>query len=212
MAQMVEKTDDTDAVLYVFFKDEDDEPVLDESLPLTATLREVRDANPRGPDDLWIDFLVPSMTRLERIELFSVRELPKAELRYWARLDDINPSVIDRELWRQVASAAEVVLWKWGPRIKKVLGTNGFAVNWGGPQWNHTKSDGGVTFYLDGEIADICFERQYQYREELDAMTLMELSTNASVLCDFVEKMTKEIGSVSGNTGSTKFEFWRPEG
>jgi hypothetical protein len=185
----------TDPKLEAFFKDENDEPILRKHLPLTTTLGEVRKANPFGPSDLWIDFHLPGAGRLERIELLSTPKQPGAQLCYHMNIDDVNPLTDDNDSGDQVVSTVQVVIWKWSERIKTALGTDSFAVNWGGPNWKHVQAEGSVMYYLDGEMAYLIFEREHTSWENLDAVTLNELSGRASVLCDILEKMSEEIRS-----------------
>jgi hypothetical protein len=183
----------TDTKLEAFFKNENDDPVLRKPLPLTTTLGEVRKANPFGPGELWIDFHLAGAGRLERIELLSTRNQRGARLSYHMDLDDIIPLTGDSESLGQFRSTVEVVIWKWAERIKTALGTDSFAVNWGGPDAKHVRADGSVMYYLDGRMAYLVFEREHKSRKDLDAVTLNELSGRASVLCDLLEKMSEEI-------------------
>jgi len=183
----------TDPKLEAFFKDENDNPVLRKHLPLTTTLGEVRKANPFGPGDLWIDFHPSTAGRLERIELFSTRTQRGARLGYYMNLDDIIPLTGENESLDPLRSTVEVVIWEWGERIKTALGTDSFAVIWGGPNEKYVRADGSVVYYLDDRMADLVFEREHKSRKDLDAVTLNELSGRASVLCDLLEKMCEEI-------------------
>ena len=108
-------------------------------------------------------------------------------------LDDIVPLRSDNASLNRLRSTVEVVIWEWGERIKTALGTDSFAVNWGGPDAKYVQADGSVMYYLDKRMAYLIFEREHKSRKELDSVTLNELSTRASVLCDFVEKMSDEI-------------------
>lgn len=193
MSKATKQVVGTDTKLEAFFKDENDDPVLRKPLLLTTTLGEVRKANPFGPGELWIDFHLAGAGRLERIELFSTRNQRGARLSYHMDLDDIIPQSGDNESLERLISTVEVVIWEWGERIKSALGADSFAVNWGGPNAKYVPADGSAMYYLDGRMAYLVFEREHKSRKELDSVTLNELSTRASVLCDFVEKMSDEI-------------------
>ena len=193
MSKMTGQVVGTEPKVEAFFKDENDEPILHKHLPLATTLGEVRKANPFGPSDLWIDFHLPKGGRLERIELLLAPRQRGAHLRYDMNIDDVNPLTDDNDSWSQVASTVKVVIWEWSERIKTALGTDSFAVNWGGPNAKYARADGSVMYYLDGEMAYLIFEREYKSRKDLDAVTLNELSGRASVLSDLMEKMSEEI-------------------
>ena len=193
MSKATKQVVGTDTKLEAIFKDENDDPVLRKPLPLTTTLGEVRKANPFGPGELWIEFHLAGTGRLERIELLSMRPHRGARLTYFVSLDDIIPLRANNESLNQLRSTVEVVIWEWGERIKTTLGTDSFAVNWGGPDAKYVRADGSVTYDLDDRTASLEFQREHKSRKELDSVTLNELSTRASVLCDFVEKMADEI-------------------
>ncbi|MFZ1935538.1 MAG: hypothetical protein WCB27_18355 [Thermoguttaceae bacterium] len=181
-----------DSKIEAIFKDENDEPILSKHLPLTMTLGDVRKVNPFGPNDLWIDFLLSNASRLEWIELFSPTSDMGAELCYRMNIDEIIPLQSGNESL-DVASTVEAVIWNWSERIKAILGSDSFAVNWGGPDAKYVRADGSILYYLDGEMAYLIFEREYKSWEDIDAVTLNELSMRASVLCDFLDKMSDEI-------------------
>jgi hypothetical protein len=175
-----------------FFKDEYDEPIFRKHLPLTTTLREVRKTNPLGPSDIWIDFYLPGAGRLERMELLLSPRERGALLYYNMNIDDINP-IGDEKESLVVTSTFEELIWKWSERIKVALGTESFAVNLDDPRWKPARTDGSVLIYLDGDSSFFRFEREYKSRKVLDTVTLNELSSRASVLCDLMEIMVKDI-------------------
>lgn len=140
-----------------------------------------------------MDFHLPRTRRLERIELLLMPNQRRVRLLYHMNIDDINPLNDDNESWKRVASAVEAVMWERSGRIRTALGTDGFAVNWGGPNARNVQADGTVLYYLDGQIAYLRFERNYRSRKDLDVITLNEVSGRASVLCDLMEEMVAEI-------------------
>ena len=77
--------------------------------------------------------------------------------------------------------------------LVKLDAGNDFAVNWEGPNWKRVPADGSIRYYMEDRFAYLRFVREYKSRKALDAITLNELSSRASVLCDFVEKMSDEI-------------------
>jgi len=195
MSKSIKQNVDTVPTLVAFFKDENDEPVLRRRLPLTATIGEVRKANPFGPSEVWVDFVLPRAGRLEKIELLTTRTRRGAVLYYHMNIDDMNPRLSNSESSDQVVSTVEAVIWTWNKRIKTALGADSLAVNWGGPDAKYVRADGSVLYYLDGRLAYILFEREYKSRKAFDTVTLNELSGRASVLCDLLEQMSQEVRS-----------------
>lgn len=189
----------TEPKVEAFFKDENDDPVLRKHLRFTTTLGEVRKANPFGPSECWVELHLPSAGRLEQVELLSTRDRRGAWLSYTMNIDDIIALCDDEESDR-VATSVGAVIWEWGERIKTALGAESFAVNWGGPDAKYVQADGSVTYYLDGRFGYVLFERNYKFRKELDAVTLNELSSRASVLCDLLESVLAEIRGFRSGT------------
>ncbi|MCC7086543.1 MAG: hypothetical protein IT427_16210 [Pirellulales bacterium] len=183
----------TDPKVEGFFKDANGDLMLRKDLPLTTTLREVRKANPFGPSNLWIDFHLPKTGRLERVELFSMLRPRGAILEYHMNIDDINHLSGDNESFDRFIYMVESVIWNWSERIKVALGTDDFAVNWEGPNRKRVQADGSVRYYMTGQFAYFRFIREHKSRKALDAITLNELSSRGSVLCDLLEKISEEI-------------------
>ncbi len=179
--------------LEAIFKDGNGDPILRKLLPLATTLGMVRRMNPCGPSDLWIDFHLSKAGRLERIELFALREKRGALVEFHMDIDDINHLRGDNESLDRFVSMVESVIWKWSGRIKTALGTDDFAVNWEGPNWKRVPADGSIRYYMEDRLAYFRFVHEHKSRKALDAITLNELSSRASVLCDLMEKISEEI-------------------
>lgn len=204
MTKTSRKVVGTDQKLEAFFKDGNGDSILRKCLPLATTLREVRKANPFGLSNLFIDFHLPRAGRLERIELFSMHMRRGALLEYHMTIDDINHLRGENESFGRFVSMVEHVIWKWSERIKTALGTDDFAVNWEGPNWKRVPADGSIRYYMEDRFAYFRFVREYKSRKAVDTITLNELSSRASVLCDLMEKISEEVRKRHSNRKSRK--------
>ena len=108
-------------------------------------------------------------------------------------IDDINHLRGGNESFSLFVHMVESVIWKWSERIKTALGTDDFAVNWEGPNWKRVPADGSIRYYMEDRFAYFRFVREHKSRKALDAITLNELSSRASVLCDLMERISEEI-------------------